>query len=62
VLLVDPSNDEIWEALRALYLIGDAQDLPMLDNITRGVGGDVPLRVRQQAEVSASAIRSRLAH
>ena len=62
VLLVDPSNDEIWEALRALYLIGDAQDLPMLDNISRGVGGDVPLRVRQQAEVSASAIRSRVSH
>ena len=61
VLLVDPSNDEIWEALRALYLIGDAQDLPMLDNIARGAG-DVPLRVRQQAEITASAIRSRLAH
>jgi hypothetical protein len=59
VLLVDPSSDEIWEALRALYLIGDAQDLPMLDNIARGAG-DVPLRVRQQAEITASAIRSRL--
>jgi HEAT repeats len=61
VLLVDPSNDELWEALRALYLIGDAQDLPVLDNIARGAG-DVPLRVRQQAEIAASAIRSRLAH
>ncbi len=61
VLLVDPSNDEIWGALRALYLVGDAQDLPVLDNIARGAG-DVPLRVRQQAEIAASAIRSRLAH
>jgi len=60
VLLVDPSNDEMWEALRALYLIGDAQDLPMLDNISHGATGDVALRVRQQAEVTASAIRSRL--
>ena len=60
VLFVDPSNDEIWEALRALYLIGDAQDLPVLDNIARGAA-DVPLRVRQQAEIAASAIRSRLA-
>ncbi len=58
VLLVDPSSDEIWEALRALYLIGDAQDLPVLDNIARGAG-DVPLRVRQQAEVTASAIGAR---
>ena len=61
VLLVDPSSDEIWEALRALYLIGDAQDLPVLDNIARGAG-DVPLRVRQQAEITASAIRSRTSH
>lgn len=61
VLLVDPSSDEIWEALRALYLIGDAQDLPALDNIARGAG-DVPLRIRQQAEISASAIRSRASH
>ena len=61
VLLVDPSSDEIWEALRALYLIGDAQDLPTVDTIARGAS-DVPLRVRQQAEVSASAIRSRLSH
>ncbi len=61
VLLVDPSSDEIWEALRALYLIGDAQDLPVLDSLARGAG-DVPLRVRQQAEITASAIRSRLAH
>ncbi len=61
VLLVDPSSDEIWEALRALYLIGDAQDLPVLDSLARGAG-DVPPRVRQQAEITASAIRSRLAH
>jgi len=61
VLLVDPSSDEIWEALRALYLIGDAQDLPVLDSLARGVG-DVPLRVRQQAEITASAIRSRISH
>jgi hypothetical protein len=61
VLLVDPSNDEIWEALRALYLIGDTSDLPVLDTIARGAG-DVPLRVRQQAEIAASAIRSRLTH
>ena len=56
VLLVDPSSDEIWEALRALYLIGDAQDLPVLDSLARGAG-DVPPRVRQQAEITASAIR-----
>ena len=59
VLLVDPSSDETWEALRALYLIGDTRDLPALDDIARG-GAGVPLRIRQQAEVAASAIRARL--
>jgi HEAT repeat protein len=59
VLLVDPSSDEIWESLRGLYLIGDAQDLPTVEKFARGAG-DLPASVRQQAEVTASAIRSRL--
>lgn len=58
VLLVDPSSEEIWEALRALYLVGETADLPAIDNIARGAG-DLPANVRQQAELTATAIRSR---
>jgi len=58
VLLVNPSVDEIWESLRALYLIGEAQDLPVVDALARGSGA-VPANVRQQAELTATAIRSR---
>jgi hypothetical protein len=62
VLVVNPSTDEIWESLRALYLIGQAQDLPVVDNFARGAA-NLPANVRQQAELTASAIRSRqLAH
>jgi biotin carboxyl carrier protein len=61
LMLVDPSVSEIWESLRALYLIGQLDDLPAIDNIARGAG-DVPANVRQQAEVTATAIRSRQPH
>jgi hypothetical protein len=61
VLLVNPSNDEIWESLRALYLIGEARDLPAVEEFARGAGG-VPATVRQQAELTANAIRSRQPH
>jgi hypothetical protein len=61
VLLVDPSVSEIWESLRALYLIGQLEDLPALEEIARG-GSDIPANVRQQAGLTATAIRSRQPH
>jgi HEAT repeat protein len=61
VLLVNPSADEIWESLRALYLIGEAQDLPAAEEFARG-SGDLPANIRQQAEVTATAIRTRSSH
>jgi HEAT repeats len=61
VLLVDPSREEIWESLRALYLIGQPQDLPALEEIARGAG-ELPASVRQQAELTATSIRSRQSH
>lgn len=61
LLLVNPSTTEVWEALRALYLIGEAQDLPSVDEFARGAGS-IPANVRQQAELTATAIRSHGAH
>ena len=58
VLLVKPSVDEVWESLRALYVVGQPQDLPAIEEFARG-SGEVPASVRQQAELAASAIRSR---
>lgn len=58
ILLIDPSPSEVWEALRALYLIGQQQDLPAVEQFLHG-GNAVPANVRQQAEVTAAAIRSR---
>jgi HEAT repeat protein len=61
ILRVDPSVSEIWESLRALYLIGQLEDLPAIEEIARGAG-DIPPNVRQQAELTATAIRSRQPH
>jgi biotin carboxyl carrier protein len=58
ILLIDPSPAEVWEALRALYLVGEPEDLPAVEQFLRP-GGSTPENIRQQAEVTAEAIRSR---
>jgi HEAT repeats/Biotin-requiring enzyme len=55
---IDPSADEEWEALRALYLIGKPEDLPVVEGLLRS-RGVVTDAVRRQAELTARAIRGR---
>ena len=50
----------VWEALRALYLVGRADDLPDVDRFVRGADGVSP-QIAQQARATAEAIRSRSA-
>jgi len=58
VMSVTPSESEVWEALRALYLVGQQQDLPAIEQFENGAD-DMPLEVRRQATTTAEAIRSR---
>jgi HlyD family secretion protein len=58
VATVDPGAEQVWEALRALYLIGQAEDLPAIRVYERDLP-DVPDRVRQQAQLTERAIRER---
>jgi len=60
VATVDPSDDQVWEALRALYLIGQADDLPAVRPYQRELPG-ISDRVRQQALLTEKAIRERAA-
>jgi len=53
-----PGQEQVWEALRALYLVGRPEDLEDVDRFSSGVGG-MPERVRQQAALTAEAIRKR---
>jgi hypothetical protein len=48
----------VWEALRALYLIGTAEDLPEVEPYARGINGMSP-QIPQQAQATAKAIRAR---
>src|SRR5713226_7238716 len=61
VAIVDPSDDQVWEALRALYLIGEPNDLPAIRPYERELP-EVSDRVRQQALLTEKAIRDRSAH
>lgn len=56
IATVDPSADQVWEALRALYLVGQAEDLPAVRVYERELP-DFPDRVRQQAQLTEQAIR-----
>ena len=58
VMLLAPDPDQVWEALRGLYLIGQAEDLPEIEHFAQG-GEDMPAHIRQQANLTARVIRTR---
>ena len=58
VAVVDPANDQVWEALRALYLIGQPDDLSAIRHYERDLP-DVSNDVRRQALETEQAIRKR---
>ena len=58
ILLISPSPEMAWEALRALVLIGTPDDLPAVERYIHPVEG-MPDLVRQQAQLAARSIRSR---
>src|SRR5262249_30901880 len=55
---VDPGDEQVWEALRALYLVGRTEDLPAIRPYQRDLP-DISNRVRQQAVLTEQAIRER---
>jgi biotin carboxyl carrier protein len=59
--LIDLSPDEkhVWEALRALYVIGQREDLDDVKRFARGVPGMTD-RIQRQAMVTAQAIEDRM--
>lgn len=53
-----PDEAQAWESLRALYFVGGKESLSDVDRFARGVAG-MSERVRQQAALTAQAIRKR---
>jgi len=61
IATVDPGVEQIWEALRALYLVGQVEDLPVVHMYQRD-SPEIPDHVRQQAVLTEKAIRERATH
>ncbi len=57
---IDPGSEQVWEALRALYLVGQPDDLPAIRIYERNVP-EIPDRLRQQANLTEKAIQDRAA-
>jgi hypothetical protein len=58
IAVVDPSTEQVWEALRALYLIGQPEDISAIRPYERDLP-DTSNDVRQQAVETEKAIRER---
>ena len=58
IATVEPGEEQVWEALRALYLIGQLEDLPAIRPYQRELP-EVPERLRQQAIETERAIQER---
>jgi|CZKD01.1.fsa_nt_gi hypothetical protein len=61
VAVVDPGTEQVWEALRALYLVGQIDDLAAVRPYERDLP-DISNDVRQQAQETEKAIRDRSAN
>ena len=59
VAALSPDQDDVWEALRALYLVGEVEDLEAVDVYASGAAGAAD-RIHKQAVETAQAIRKRL--
>jgi biotin carboxyl carrier protein len=53
-----PDAQAAWEALRGLYLVGRAEDAPVVETFLRN-SGDLPANVAEQARQTLQAIESR---
>jgi HEAT repeat len=58
IAVIDPAADQVWEALRALYLIGQPDDLAAIRPYERDLP-DISNDVRQQATETEKAILTR---
>ena len=58
IATLDPETGQIWEAMRALYLIGRPEDIPAIQPYERDLP-ETPDHVRKQAMATEQAIRER---
>ena len=61
IAVLAPGEDHVWEALRALLLIGRSEDLPLVESFAHASEADYSTRIREQAALTAAEIRKRAA-
>jgi HEAT repeat protein len=61
IATIDPGTEQVWEALRALYLIGQPDDIAAVLPYERELP-DIPDHVRKQAAETEKVIRERISH
>jgi len=59
VLTIESDEQSVWEALRALAVVGTQEDLNLIQRYANGASTSSD-RLKQQAALTASAIRSRM--
>jgi biotin carboxyl carrier protein len=57
ILQLGPGTEQVWEALRALYLVGRAEDLPEVERYVRGDIAGMSEEIQRQASLTAAEIR-----
>jgi hypothetical protein len=58
LMTLSPSTEQVWEALRGLYVVGQADDIPYVQRYTRPIAA-MPDRIQKQAASTLEAIRDR---
>jgi hypothetical protein len=58
IATISPGDEQVWEALRALYLVGQPDDLPAVRPYQRELP-EISDRIRQQALLTEKSIRER---
>ena len=58
IAVIEPSDDQLWEALRGLYVVGKSEDIAVVLPYERDVP-EISDRVRQQAALTEQGIRER---
>jgi HEAT repeat protein len=58
LLVLAPATEQAWAALRALYIVGEPEDIRFVERYTRPFAG-LPERIQKQAIATIEAIRAR---
>ena len=59
LITIAPAEEHVWEALRALLLMGREEDLPAVERFAHASEKDYSAKIRKQAGLTAAEIRKR---